>query len=495
MKKTLTIALSIAFIGVFGQTKISDLPATTTLTGVELFPVVQGGVTKKTTAAQIVSLSAASATNYVPYSGATGSVNLGANSFSVGAVSTLSQVVTNTISSKGNDSLLFFTNSSQRFKINNDGTFRLSSTTNTNSASGGMWYNFTTLTGTAAPTGFTFYNPSNSFWEKVATFRNQSTGIHIQLSNSAASMAGWLKPMRNQGIGIQDSLGTTGLRVDQGGKVVINPSASGTQVAIFTVLGTMSVSGTSTLAGQTISQDRIRFVTNVAFTPSLSGSIYKSQDHGLAFHGVAGGTNDFIMATPAGQALFKNPTGSNNVILAESGKVRIGQNSIPSANLDVTGTMSVSSTATISGSTFESNAINLPAVSNSYLRNTGGNLRFVSASGAGIVFEPTGSSAAHSIFGYSLNVNTFTVSPQANLNVVGTARIATVLAGTLPSSSILELNSTTKGFLPPRMTATQGSAISSPAEGLMIYVTDTNGTFTAKGWWGYDGAAWQKLNN
>lgn len=64
------------------------------------------------------------------------------------------------------------------------------------------------------------------------------------------------------------------------------------------------------------------------------------------------------------------------------------------------------------------------------------------------------------------------------------------------NSAIVDLSSnTTKGFLPPKMTATQGSAIASPAEGLMIYVTDTNGTFTAKGWWGYDGTNWQKLNN
>ncbi len=67
---------------------------------------------------------------------------------------------------------------------------------------------------------------------------------------------------------------------------------------------------------------------------------------------------------------------------------------------------------------------------------------------------------------------------------------------TIPdASAIVEIVSTTKGFLPPRMTATQASAISSPAEGLLVYVTDTNGTFTAKGWWGYDGSAWQKLNN
>lgn len=64
----------------------------------------------------------------------------------------------------------------------------------------------------------------------------------------------------------------------------------------------------------------------------------------------------------------------------------------------------------------------------------------------------------------------------------------------VPSAKVT-IASTTQGFLPPRMTATQASAISSPAEGLLVYVTDTNGTFTAKGWWGYDGAAWQKLNN
>lgn len=63
------------------------------------------------------------------------------------------------------------------------------------------------------------------------------------------------------------------------------------------------------------------------------------------------------------------------------------------------------------------------------------------------------------------------------------------------ASSILDLSSTTQGFLPPRMTATQAEAISSPAEGLMIYSTDGSGTtITSKGWWGYDGSIWTKLN-
>lgn len=57
------------------------------------------------------------------------------------------------------------------------------------------------------------------------------------------------------------------------------------------------------------------------------------------------------------------------------------------------------------------------------------------------------------------------------------------------------MQSTTQGFLPPKMTATQAEDISSPAEGLMIYSTNGTGvTITSKGWWGFDGSVWTKLN-
>ena len=53
------------------------------------------------------------------------------------------------------------------------------------------------------------------------------------------------------------------------------------------------------------------------------------------------------------------------------------------------------------------------------------------------------------------------------------------------SSSILELRSTTLGFLPPRMTTTERDAISSPATGLVIYNTTTNLLNF------YNGSSWQ----
>jgi hypothetical protein len=92
------------------------------------------------------------------------------------------------------------------------------------------------------------------------------------------------------------------------------------------------------------------------------------------------------------------------------------------------------------------------------------------------------------------NANTANVIISNRLNASGTAVVSDD-ASTSTSSAALEVTSTTRGFLPPRMTATQASAIGSPAEGLLVYVTDTNGTFTSKGWWGFNGSIWEKLNN
>ena len=53
------------------------------------------------------------------------------------------------------------------------------------------------------------------------------------------------------------------------------------------------------------------------------------------------------------------------------------------------------------------------------------------------------------------------------------------------ASALLQLDSTTKGFLPPRMTTTQRNAIGSPETGLIIFNTTTTKLEC------YDGATWQ----
>ena len=58
------------------------------------------------------------------------------------------------------------------------------------------------------------------------------------------------------------------------------------------------------------------------------------------------------------------------------------------------------------------------------------------------------------------------------------------------ASSLLEIRSTTKGMLIPRMTVTQRNAISSPATGLLIYQTNAN----ASGFYYYNGTTWTALS-
>ena len=57
----------------------------------------------------------------------------------------------------------------------------------------------------------------------------------------------------------------------------------------------------------------------------------------------------------------------------------------------------------------------------------------------------------------------FTIATKAQVGVGTTTPV---------TSAMLEVKSTTKGFLPPRLTYAQRQAISSPATGLMIYCTN-----------------------
>jgi hypothetical protein len=63
----------------------------------------------------------------------------------------------------------------------------------------------------------------------------------------------------------------------------------------------------------------------------------------------------------------------------------------------------------------------------------------------------------------------------SGLEVVGNGSESRVGIGTTSpnASAKLQIDTTTKGFLPPRMTTTQRNAIASPAAGLMIYNTTT----------------------
>jgi hypothetical protein len=66
--------------------------------------------------------------------------------------------------------------------------------------------------------------------------------------------------------------------------------------------------------------------------------------------------------------------------------------------------------------------------------------------------------------------------------------------GSMPNNSaMLDVKSTNKGLLIPRMTEAQRTAIALPANGLTVYQTDAGASGTGIGFWYYDVSVWRKL--
>ena len=74
-------------------------------------------------------------------------------------------------------------------------------------------------------------------------------------------------------------------------------------------------------------------------------------------------------------------------------------------------------------------------------------------------------------------------------SVFGMAQNVGIGTTTPAASAQLEVSSTTKGFLPPRMTAAQRTAISSPINGLLVFQTDY-----PSGLYYFNAGVWSKLS-
>lgn len=101
-------------------------------------------------------------------------------------------------------------------------------------------------------------------------------------------------------------------------------------------------------------------------------------------------------------------------------------------------------------------------------------LNLLSAASGGIGFRTNNLSNAHIRF-YAGNANSDFSSEVVRI-VSTNGNLILQNGGTFTdvASSRLTINSTTQGFLPPRMTTTQKNAISSPAAGLVVYDTTLN---------------------
>jgi hypothetical protein len=183
-------------------------------------------------------------------------------------------------------------------------------------------------------------------------------------------------------------------------------------------------------------------------------------------------------ATTSSSLVLFNSTPTEIFRVRDNGNVQIGTTTDAGFKLDVNGTARVKGslltdllTLSAPGRTI---AFNLSSVGGTFSNiNAPQPFGIVSSGFGGIVLIGPSSTTSAAVMGVYLNS--------------GNAIQTEVIIGTQTSnaSSILNLNSTVRGFLPPRGTNAQMLAIASPAKALIFFDT-TNNKLNC-----YDGTTWQ----
>ena len=151
---------------------------------------------------------------------------------------------------------------------------------------------------------------------------------------------------------------------------------------------------------------------------------------------------------------------AQNVMFSD-GNLALNSTSNLGFKLDVNGTARVSGAATFG------NLINISVGVNSGLRYDSSNYFYVDAAS-----------------GFVLNSWDYTIVNNVSGTGYGGILIRSGTTGSKQASAHLQVDSTTRGFLPPRMTTAQKNAIVLPAAGLVVYDTTDNRHY------GYNGSTW-----
>lgn len=134
------------------------------------------------------------------------------------------------------------------------------------------------------------------------------------------------------------------------------------------------------------------------------------------------------------------------------------------------------------------------------------NIGHIGSAASGIVLQRTDNTPPNASIRWADNSAVYTCAIGTNWNVAGsslefiTGATSTRLiidssgrvnvgAANPTASAQLQVDSTTRGFLPPRMTTTQRDAISTPTAGLVIYNSTTNKLNM------YNGSAWEAVTS
>jgi hypothetical protein len=334
-----------------------------------------------------------------------------------------------------------------------------------------------------SPSGLTFNSGASGAFMRFLPFQGASYSLYM---------------FSNGNVGINSSGTDAGFRLD--------------------VNGTARVSGGLTV----IKNQNLTTISNVTNTTSgnLSQSIFEAiSSNGKCQFGKTSAGYSAFKTLLANDAYLYNVTSGNISILNDfsTGNINFAAGGVSTAQMTLTasgrlllGTVSEltyvldvnGGTARMNGSSTSRSGLEVGTMNHQFFAT---NNAFIAENafynGSAFQRVNTGFSSVAYFAGGGFQVGTLPSgsagTTQASLNQrffltnSGTLAISDTISGggniTLVASAVLQVDSTTKGFLPPRMTTTQKNAIGTPAAGLIVYDTDTNKLCC------YNGTSWNDL--
>jgi hypothetical protein len=247
---------------------------------------------------------------------------------------------------------------------------------------------------------------------------------------------------------------------------------------------------TALVLNSTSTQANSNLQTVLAVTQSGANANSTQSTFGIKISNLKTGTS----ATNVGLDIVCSGGSTNNAINIQSGRLQMNNNVIYWSN--GTNITELASSFTVASQTLNINT-SLGSVGQALGINSGGynqfsvgmcssyNAPFMALGGASwnggttfysygtnsIIFKDIAGDLALMQDASLTYATTFTPTERFRFKVDGSVGVGTASPN---ASALMDLTSTARGFLPPRMTTTQRDAISTPAAGLIIYNTTTN---------------------
>jgi hypothetical protein len=217
--------------------------------------------------------------------------------------------------------------------------------------------------------------------------------------------------------------------------------------------------------------------SNTAAASYVTSVFRKTASDSVFF--VRGGSNNFAFRDSAGGSNIYNTDGALNATTRTLSYSNAVINTLENKLI-------FRNTSTSNNDFIFQSATNTAPVFQIWNPGTGGSLSF---GGNGIVSFGGGrlnlQTSGHNITMTPSGTETARFATSGNLIIQTGGAVADI------STGLLQLNSTTKGFLQPRLTTTQMNAISTPATGLSVFNTTDSSVYIRRG----TGAGWQQVAN